>query len=189
MSAALGTGNSMDLVDNHRPHAAEHPASFQRREHDVERLRRRDQDVWRLAQHARPSSSRSVASAHSDTNFGEVLSLRLESLPQLCQWPVEIPLDVIVQSFQRRDVEEMNGVGQRLLRSARDQLVQLPEERSKSFPRPGRSEDQRVLTARNRWPSLTLRVARILKGLLEPFPHQRMKARERRRAASHINVR
>ena len=83
----------------------------------------------------------------------------------------------------------MNRVRQRLLGSADYQLVELPQERGQSFSRSRRSEYQGMRTTCNRRPSLTLRVARIPEGLLEPLPHQRVESRQRRGAACHIDAR
>ena len=54
MGTALRSRDCMDLVDDHRTHAAEHAATFQRGEHDVQRFRCRDQNVRRLSEHSRP---------------------------------------------------------------------------------------------------------------------------------------
>ena len=50
--AALGVGDGVDLVDDHRLHAAEHLARA-RGEDQVQRLGRRDEDVRRVAQPSR----------------------------------------------------------------------------------------------------------------------------------------
>ena len=60
-----------------------------------ERLRRRDQDVGRLAEHRRALLLRRVAGAHRDRE------LRLEPGER----PAQVALDVVVQRLQRRDVE------------------------------------------------------------------------------------
>ena len=80
----------------------------------------------------------------------------------------------------------MHGVRQRLLRAARDQLVQFPQERGQRFPGPRRSQDQRMLAAGDRWPALSLRIARLAERVLEPLPDKGMKPREDRRITSHF---
>ena len=67
-----------------------------RGEQQVERLRRRDQDVGRLAEHRRALLLRRVAGAHRHRQ------LRLEPGER----PAQVPLDVVVQRLQRRDVEQ-----------------------------------------------------------------------------------
>ena len=51
--AALRAGHGVDLVDDDGAQRAEHRAAAHAREQDVQRLRRRDEDVRRLAQHPR----------------------------------------------------------------------------------------------------------------------------------------
>src|SRR5438445_13142754 len=99
-----------------------------------------------------------------------------------------IALDVVVHSLQRRDVKEVNGVRQRLLRPTRDQFVQLPQKCRECFSRPRWSKYERVPTACNRRLSLTLRIARLGERLLEPLPHHWMKWPHRSRASSQINL-
>ena len=61
--AALGGGDRVHLVDDHRLDAGQHLARA-RREHQVQALGRRDQDVGRRAQHAPALLGRRVAGAH-----------------------------------------------------------------------------------------------------------------------------
>ena len=74
MRAALGAGDGVDLVDDHRAHGAEHSAAAHGREQDVQRLGRRDEDVRRLAQHPRARRRGSVAGAHGDADLGKALA-------------------------------------------------------------------------------------------------------------------
>src|ERR1700736_4154524 len=102
MGAALGPGNRMDLVDDHCPYSAEHPAALEGRQHDVERLRSRDQNVWRLAKHPRPRRGRRISSANGDPDLGKLLSFRGKPLSKLSERPFEISLDVVIERFERR---------------------------------------------------------------------------------------
>jgi len=60
---------------------------------------------------------------------------------------------------------------------------------SHGFSSSRRSENERVRAARDRRPALTLRIARLAEGLLEPFADERIESRENRRATSHITYR
>ena len=115
--AALRPGDRVNLVDDHGAHAAEHAASAHGRQHDVQRFRRRDEDVRRLAKHARARRLRCVAGAHGDANLRERLAGRVEALAQLGERPLEVALNVVVQRFERRDVEDLHRVRQRRRRS------------------------------------------------------------------------
>ena len=133
----------MYLVDDHRADAAEHAASSETGQHDVQRFGRRYQNVRGLSKHPRARGGRRVSRANSDPNLRKLLPFRGESFFELGERPIEISLNVVVKRFQRRDVKQMNSVRKRLLCSAHDQLVQLPQERRQSLSGSGRSQDER----------------------------------------------
>ena len=80
MHAALCTGDRVNLVDDHRAHAAEHATAAHGREHDVQRFGRRDENVRRLPNHARARRRRRVARANGDAYLGKRLASRREPL-------------------------------------------------------------------------------------------------------------
>src|SRR6266436_379534 len=80
----------------------------------------------------------------------------------------------------------MDRIRERFLRSADDQLVQLPQKRRQGLPGSGRSEYERVGSARDRGPTLALRIAWLAERLLEPSPYDGMKARQHGGATSHV---
>ncbi len=63
--AAFVIGDRVDLVDNHRANLAQVVTAFLRGEQDVQRFRRRHQDVWRTAQHLLPLLRQRIASTHA----------------------------------------------------------------------------------------------------------------------------
>ena len=69
MRATFRAGHGVDLVDDHSPHATEHAPAANGRQQDVERFRRRNQDVRRLANHARSRRRSRVAGAHRHADF------------------------------------------------------------------------------------------------------------------------
>ena len=69
MGAALRLGDGVDLVDDHRLDAGEDLARL-RGHHQVQRLRRRDQDVRRLAEHRLALVLRRVAGPQADREVG-----------------------------------------------------------------------------------------------------------------------
>ena len=70
--AALGTGHRVDLVDDHPPDASQDLARLGG-EHQVERLRRGDQDVGRSGLDPAALARRGVAGAHRDARLVDVL--------------------------------------------------------------------------------------------------------------------
>ena len=88
-------GDRVHLVEDHRLDRAQQLAA-PRGEEQEERLRGRDQDVGRRAQHLLALALRRVARADADRE------LRAEPGERAA----EVPLDVVVQRLERRDVEE-----------------------------------------------------------------------------------
>jgi hypothetical protein len=84
---------------------------------------------------------------------------------------LEVPLDVVVQRLERRDVEELNRVRQGLAQTVRDQRVELPQECRERLAGAGRREDKRVRPAGDRRPPESLWIARDAEGLGEPPAH------------------
>ena len=87
---------------------------------------------------------------------------------QLGERQLEVALDVVVERLERRDVEDLNRVRQRLTQPVDDELIQLPEERRERLAGAGGRENERVRAAGDRGPSLALRRA----GRAERSPNQ-----------------
>ena len=102
VGAALRPGDGVHLVEDQRVDRAQQLARL-RGEHQEERLGRRDQDVRRRAQHRLALLLRRVARPHRDAE------LRLEPGER----PAQVPLDVVVQRLQRRDVENAQARARR----------------------------------------------------------------------------
>ena len=96
-----------------------------RGQHQVERLRRRDQDVGRLAQHRLRAPSAACRRCGSPTEMSPPIPL---------QRGAQVLLDVVGERLQRRDVDEprprAGGLG--------DQPVERPEEGGERLARAGR---------------------------------------------------
>ena len=109
VGAALGAGDGVHLVDDHGLDPAERLARL-RGQHQEERLRRRDQDVGRLLHELAPLLLGRVARADADAEVGLDPGER----------PAQVPLDVVVERLQRRDVEQAQarpGAADRACRS------------------------------------------------------------------------
>ena len=152
MRAALRPGDGVDLVDDHRLDRAEELARL-RGQQEKERLRRRDQDVRRVPQHRRALLLRGVARAHADAQLRA----------QAGERPAEIPLDVVVERLQRRDVEEAEARTGALV-----EPVDPVEEGGERLAGAGRRLDQDVLAARDRRPAGGLGRRGSGERLLEP---------------------
>ena len=103
--AALGGGERMDLVDDHRLHAAQRFAG-PRGEHEVERLGRGDEDVGRVAHELLAFLARRVAGTHRDgrcvEGFAEPFGRERDPRDRRAQ----VLLDVERERAQRRYVQD-----------------------------------------------------------------------------------
>ena len=103
--AALGRHERVDLVDDDRVDRAQRLARV-RRQQQIERLRRGDQDVGRLALEARALGCRRVAGADGDRRRRRSASPRAVGDPRDAgERRAQVALDVDRERLERRDVE------------------------------------------------------------------------------------
>ena len=152
MDTALGAGDRVHLVEDQRLDAAEAFAGG-RREHEEERLGGRDQDVRRLLHELAALLGGGVAGPDADPQA------RVEPGKR----PAKVPLDVVVERLERRDVEHAEP-----LPRARGQPIDGVEERGERLARPGRRLDQDVAARRDRRPAERLRRGCLGERSLEP---------------------
>ena len=150
--AALRPCHGVHLVEDEGLDAAQVVARAGGQQ-QVERLGGRDQDVRRLAQHRRPFLLRRVAGADGD----------IERAVQAGQRAAQVPLDVVVERLERRDVQQAETLPGRLL-----QPVDPVQERRQRLARAGRRLDERMAAAGDRGPAELLRRSRLREGALEP---------------------
>ena len=112
VAAPLVPGHRVDLVDDHRACGPEKLAAPLGGEQQVQGLRRRDQDVGRALQHARPLPRRGVARAHRDADLGQFGALGFRDPADLRQRFDQVALDVVAERLERRDVHHRGFVPQ-----------------------------------------------------------------------------
>ncbi len=154
MSTPLRPGDGVHLVEDQRLDPPERLARL-RRQQQVERLGRGDQDVGRLLHHLPAFLGGCVAGAHRNPQ------VRLEP----CERPAQVALDVVVECLQRRDVEDAQPLAGRL-----GQPVDRVEERGDRLAGTGRRLDQHVRARGDRRPAALLRRRRRVERALEPGP-------------------
>src|SRR5688500_4479205 len=81
----------------------------------------------------------------------------------------------------------MYSVPQRLLQSARDERVELPEKGGERFSRTRRRKDQRVVSGSDSRPPLALWIAGFPKRLREPLPYDGVKTTQHASRSSGIH--
>ena len=120
----------------------------------VQRFGRRDQDVGRGPDHSLAISGRCIPGPDADGEEGQRGARNLGSPRNSVERDAEVPVDVVVKRFERRDVEDPDALG-----PPRDppEMVQAGQERRQGLPRPGRREQEGVPTGGYLGPSPTLR--------------------------------
>ncbi len=107
MGAALVVGDGVDLVHNHRLHRAKIFAALLRRQQNVERLRRSDQNVRRPLQHRAPLRGQGIAGAHRGADRRAQIAPLQRQLLNLAQRLLQILLHIVAERLQRRDVDHL----------------------------------------------------------------------------------
>jgi hypothetical protein len=173
VGAPLGRHERVNLVDDDRMHVPERLARI-RREHQVQRLRCRDQNIRGLALKPRPLRGRRVARADGDRrgDVGGALAVRDACNPG--ERRAQVALHVHGERLERRHVHHAAPL-ERGRRRREHQAVEAPEERRERFAAPRRREDQRRFAAGDRRPPERLRPRRLLERRCEPGAHRRMK--------------
>ena len=171
MRSAARLQHGMDLIDDDDARRLEHLPGALGREQQVERFRRRHQDVRRRAQHGGAIRLRRVAAPHC----GGDLDLRCERM-DLAARLRQVLVDVGGERLERRNVDDANFVGQpAMLQAFAQQLVDCGEEGGERLARAGRCRDERILATTDSTPAFKLRFGRFGKAAGPPFAQDRMK--------------
>ena len=188
--AALGGNQRVNLVDDDGVDGAQRLGGL-RGEHQIERLRRGDENLGRMPRKARALALRRVAGAHADLRIVERDAHAARHVGDAGQRRAQIALHVDCQRLQRRNVNDTATLRGGVPRPRdvfvfvarvdrlQHESVQAPQKCRQGFTRACRREDQRILAACDDRPAHALRGGRFLKDGLEPRRRDRMKAGKR----------
>ena len=112
MHAALVVGYRVNFVHNHGLDIAQDGAALLRRQQNVERLGRGDQNMRRTFQHEAPVLHQSVARAHGCPDLRHQQPAIARHLQNFSEWDFEIFLDVVAERLERGHVENFSAVSQ-----------------------------------------------------------------------------
>jgi hypothetical protein len=201
MGPALARDEGVDLVDDEDLDGGERLARG-RREHEVERLGRRDEDVGGGSRHPCALSGRRVARAH--VHGGCVRRVAAAERPRgdPGDGHAEVPFDVHGERLEGRDVQHARpgARGRRgpipglraghaapggAWRRLAYETVDGDEERGQRLARAGRREQERRLPTRDGRPPQRLRSRRLAEARAEPLGDRRMERSERRGHRGH----
>jgi hypothetical protein len=179
MRATTRTDERVNLVDDDRAHRPQDLAASFRGQQQVERLRRRHQDVRRRAHHRGALGLRRVAAAHGGRDTRRVEPHRPCAVSDAVSRGGEIPVNVGRERLQRRHVDDAHLVGQGMLEALGEEGVDGGEKPRERLAGPGRRRDERVAPRADRLPAAQLCRGRRADRLGKPARHGRMKGVER----------
>ncbi len=168
--APLVAADRMDLVDDHMRDHAE-GLSCPAGEHQVERLRRRDEDIRRLADHPGPLLARRVATADGDAQRGQGRPHLLRPGQDSFERELEVAPDVLIQGLERRNVEDPDPL---LFPRGPPEVVECRQEGRERLARSGRRDDQGILPGSDHRPAEPLGRRGLAELLPKPRRHRRM---------------
>ncbi len=130
----------MKLIEDHAFQRPEQLGGALVSEHQRDLLGRRQQNVGRQDQLARPARLRRIAGARLQPN----------GQPHLLDRRGEVPRDVGGERFQRRDIERVNARGGRTRERAAREIDEARQEAGQGLAAAGRRDQQRVAPGRHR---------------------------------------
>jgi hypothetical protein len=150
VGTTLGGRDGVHLVDNDGLDA-EQCLACRRGEHQIERLRSGDENVWGEACQQSTVLRRGVSRAHTDGDVGRGQAQSLCGLGYTDQRGAQVALHVYTECLQRGDVEDACaqlrvGRGLRSRGMVVEQPVDRPEKRRERFARTGGGDDKGVRT-------------------------------------------
>jgi hypothetical protein len=128
MDAALVVGHGVNFVHNHSLNITQDGAALFRREQDVERLGRGDQNMRRAPQHQAPVFHQSIAGAHGGADLRHQKAALARHLQNFSQRDFKIFLDVVAEGFERGDVKNLSAVVQIACEGFADEAIDAGEE-------------------------------------------------------------
>ncbi len=146
MHSSLIVAKRVDLIDNNILHALENLPGLLRRQHQVERFGRCNQNVRWTFGNGSAFGLRRIARSYCRVNRREFQSGLLRVFLDAGKRKFEVPLDVIVQCFQWGDVENANTGLEFFQQVLFDQMVDCPKECGKSLAGSCRRKKKRVPT-------------------------------------------
>ena len=104
MGAALVISYCMDFIYDNGFHIPQNCAAALGREQDVQRLRRRYENVRRPLEHRPPLVHKRVAGTNRSANLRHEQPALAGHLENFSERPLKVPVDIIAQSLERRNV-------------------------------------------------------------------------------------
>ena len=156
MGSALVVGYGVDFVDDDGADVAEVLAGFSGGEEDVERFRRGDEDVGRVAEHGGAVFGEGVSGADAGANFGGEVAAFEGELLDFAEGLVEVFLDVVGEGFEGGDIDDLRAGGEGADDGVAEELVDADEEGGEGFSGAGGGGDEGWLASEDAGPAVLL---------------------------------
>ena len=168
VAAALVAEEGVDFVDDDGLYGAEDFAAALGGEHEVEGLRCGDQNVRRCLDDRLALALGGVAGAEGCADAVRWVAELKGDLLDLGERVLEVAADVVAECLERRDVKDVDFVGQRLLLGPANEAVDGDEEGGEGLAGAGGGGDEGVAARRNLGPAEGLGVGGGAEFALEP---------------------
>src|SRR5580704_15720764 len=110
--AALVVSNGVNFVDDDGFDRFENFATLRGGEQNIERFGGRDKNVRRPREHLAALVHQRIAGTHSSANLGQQEAALSCKLQNFAEWNLEVFLNVVAESFKRRNVKNFEPIGQ-----------------------------------------------------------------------------
>ena len=150
----------VDLIDDEGADVSQGGAGLGRREHQVERLGGRDEDVGRVLGDRLSLGGGRVAAAHGDADGRQLVAQLGGDGVDLGQRGLQVAMDVGPEGLEGRDVEDLEVVVEQAGLGLADQRVDAGQEGGQRLARPGGRSDQHVAAGADVRPAVGLGVCR-----------------------------
>ena len=127
-----------------------------------------------MADHLLPVRLAGVTGPDCDPDVGDVEAVSGGHLPHLGQRRVQIAVDIVRQSLQRRDVDAIDALLQHAFPGVAGELVDDAGECRERLSRSGRGRDEDAATLMNDRYGLSLRYGKVVEPLVEPRGNERL---------------
>jgi hypothetical protein len=176
--SALRASDGVDLVDDDGTRGRKHFPARRGAEQDVERLGRRHHDVRRRARHSHPLGCGRIARSHPRADLHVRQPERTQLRADARERRREVPIDVVGERLQRRDVDDLRLILQLACEPFANEAVDGREKGGEGLAGPGGCSNEHVPVGANRRPGLRLCRRGRFKGAAKPVRDGGMKRGE-----------
>ena len=175
MDPPFVAADGMDFVHNDVLDRAEQWPCLRGRHHEIEGFRCCDENIRRVPDHCSTAGLRRIAGTDLRPQGRQGDPQSPGFLCDARQRRFQVPLDIVVEGFQGRDIKDADARRKLFVQRLLHQMVDSPEEGSQRLPGTGGGKNQGVFSLRDARPAKDLRRRRRPERTVEPCPHDGVK--------------